>query len=89
MKHYLQVTEDHLARAAGLGEAVQNPVQYRAASSRTELQAEMVENGKSLKNSSLHNNAAPYKDGAVGLMGDTGLEPVTSCMSSKRSSQLS
>jgi len=77
---YRQVTEDHFQKAA------QNPAQYEQESAGTERKAEQAKPQNvpvlpphSACNCSLHK----------GLLGDTGLEPVASCMSSKRSSQLS
>ncbi len=88
-KHYLQVTDDHFERAAQPGEAVQNPVQQSPVRSRVEPQHATAASGNPENCVHLQDNAAPCEHGADGGMGDTGLEPVTSCMSSTRSSQLS
>ncbi len=96
-KHYLQVTDDHFERAAsvdGAGEngepgALQNPVQYAHARTRTAGNDFEANRGNPGKTSGLRNSEPVGAGAENGGMGDTGLEPVTSCVSSRRSSQLS
>jgi len=85
-KHYLQVTDEHFRRAA---EAVQNPVQQAHASARTVSHDTRPNPVHGAENGDLQPGASRCEILLKGGMGDTGLEPVTSCMSSKRSSQLS
>jgi hypothetical protein len=89
-KHYLQVTDEHFERAAsGDGKALQDAMQYpRApgcpAGNDSETQAE-----KQAVFAGVRGDSGSFSGRETGALGDTGLEPVTSCMSSKRSSQLS
>ena len=82
-KHYLQVTEDHFSKA------VQNPVQYPAASKRIDSQEAKVQIAQPSIGGNMRNEAAPCESTEPQPVGRTGLEPVTSCVSSRRSSQLS
>ncbi len=82
-KHYLQVTEDHYRKA------VQNQVQSTAVPPRTASHAEMGENSNLLERKTIRKDAATCENTRPHPMGRTGLEPVTSCVSSRRSSQLS
>jgi len=86
-RHYLQVTEDHFAQA--VQKAVQIPVQQATAQGRTDSRAGSGESEKSNVCGAAQNNAAPCEGREPQLLGRTGLEPVTSCVSSRRSSQLS
>ena len=71
-KHnYLQVTESHFEKA------VQNPVQYPAATARTELQTKKA---TPEKHRELPLNAAQCEAVQNHQVGDTGLEPVTPCL---------
>ena len=79
-KHYLQVTDEHFQKAA------QNPAQYPAANGSKRQQNERSEEKKS---AFLPSKPAFCGVGRVARMGGTGLEPVTSCVSSRRSSRLS
>ena len=74
-KHYLQVTEDHYARA--VQEAVHDPVQQASAQGRTESRGERAEVEAANVYGPAQNNAAPCEGGEPHLVGDTGLEPVT------------
>ena len=82
-KHYLQVTEDHYRKA------VQNQVQSTAVPPRTASHAEVGENSNLLAHNTIRKDAATCENTRPHPMGRTGLEPVTSCVSSRRSSQLS
>ena len=76
-KHYLQVTDDHFAKA------VHFPVQCAAEMDRDAShtvpgrKAESSTGGETPKNKAPREGAEPY------LLGRTGLEPVTSCVSSR------
>ncbi len=83
MKHYLQVTDEHFRQA------VRNPVQQPAASARNGLQPAQGDSGEPAICGSLRGIADTCKDADTTRVGDTGLEPVTSCLSSRRSCQLS
>ncbi len=82
-KHYLQTTEDHFSKA------VQNPVQHVSASNRMHPQEAKVQIVKPSIGGNMRNEAAPCESTEPESVGRTGLEPVTSCVSSRRSSQLS
>ena len=77
-KHYLQVTDDHFADAAmAPDEVAQNPAQYPPAPPRKGYPHKQK------------NRKEPHKTAPNGsLVGHTGLEPVTSSMSTRRASQL-
>jgi hypothetical protein len=81
---------EHFERAAsGDGKALQDAMQYpRApgcpAGNDSETQAE-----KQAVFAGVRGDSGSFSGRETGALGDTGLEPVTSCMSSKRSSQLS
>jgi len=79
-KHYLQVTEDHFRRAA------QNPAQYPAEPGLPEQKAETADVQKS---PDLPQDSEPYMSVHKSLVGDSGFEPLTSCVSSRRSIHLS
>ncbi len=79
-KHYLQVTEAHHAKA------VQNPVQTAAVGGGQDLSGPDKDEDKLTARPVGRDN---YGEREAQLMGRTGLEPVTSCVSSRRSSQLS
>ena len=83
MEHYLQVTDEHFAKA------VQNPVQQAYATSRAESQDFRDESVSLGECDDLRDDAAECETDKGCQLGVTGLEPVTSCMSSRRSSQLS
>ena len=86
-KHYLLVTEGHFASATG--KTVRNPVQHTAADERTEAQGEEEDNQAVNACGAVRKSAALRVSEEPQPMGPTGLEPVTSCVSSRRSSQLS
>ncbi|MCP4375203.1 MAG: site-specific integrase [bacterium] len=66
-KHYLQVTDEHFSKA------VQNPVQYDAANARTASRLDTQGDKNYAKD-------APNECRERLLVGDTGLEPVTSSL---------
>ena len=70
-KHYLQVTDEHFSKA------VQNPVQQNAESSRDDSQELSDE---SRKTNDFPSIAEDCENLQVILVGDTGLEPVTSTL---------
>ena len=70
-KHYLQVTDEHFSKA------VQNPVQQNAESSRDDSQELSDE---SRKTNDFPSIAEDCDNLQVILVGDTGLEPVTSTL---------
>jgi integrase len=82
-KHYLQVTESHFAKA------VRNPVQNPAASACTDPQANGEPEAEAAVCGAMRNEAAPCEDTEPQPLGRSGLEPLTSCVSSRRSSHLS
>ena len=75
-KHYLQTTEAHFAQATQ--KALQNPVQYPTAKGRIASQAENGEVRKPPICRGKRDNAKNCNPLQNGIMGDTGLEPVTS-----------
>ena len=75
-KHYLQVTEDHFVQAAK--KTVQDPVQKTAALPRTDLHAESGEAREPAIYQAICKNTPLWEDKEAQLLGDTGLEPVTS-----------
>ncbi len=79
-KHYLQVTDEHFQKAAHF------PAQYPAANHSKPQQNEKSEEQES---AFLRQRPASCGEKWGPSMGGTGLEPVTSCVSSRRSSQLS
>ena len=79
-KHYLQVTEDHFRRAA------QNPAQCPAEPGLTERKAETAD---VQKGPDLPQDSESYMGVHKSLVGDSGFEPLTSCVSSRRSIHLS
>ena len=83
MKHYLQVTDDHFRQA------VQNPVQSAAAATCQDLPRAPGRERESAFGTSGQQVAGAGSNISSNLVGDTGLEPVTSCVSSRRSIHLS
>ena len=80
-KHYLQKpTDDDYQKAA------QKAAQYPAVSALPERKQETAD---VQKRPDLPQDSEAYMNVHKKLVGDTGLEPVTSCVSSRRSSQLS
>lgn len=89
-KHYLQVTDDHFAKAAGSnGSALQNALQHSAAPARTTPRRETDVSTNLATCKEIRDDATGCETPCVVQLGDTGFEPVTSCVSSTRSSQLS
>ena len=82
-KHYLQITEDHFEKA------VQFPLQNTAVSARTASQPNNHDEEKPFVCKPIQKETTPCENTKPSLLGRTGLEPVTSCVSSRRSSQLS
>jgi len=76
-KHYLQVTDADFEKAVG-DEALHNAQQHGFAGSRTGCESADVSKPREA-----------VRHDAKGEVGDAGLEPATSCLSSRRSSQLS
>jgi len=77
-KHYLQVTEGHFEKA------VHFPVQYTAVSPRSGSHGKNGGMRKPFIDKPMRKQAAPCENREPPLMGRTGLEPVTSCVSSSR-----
>ena len=75
-KHYLQVTEDHFAKA------VQNPVQHPAVLPRTGSQATLAAHEKTPV---LQGFAAGCEVVQTGRVEDRGLEPLTFWLPARRS----
>jgi len=75
MKHYLQVTDEHFAKA------VQNPVQQVSASARKDSQAGYAEEPEPAICGTLRHDAVQCTHREVEMVCDTGLEPkhVTTC----------
>ena len=77
-KHYLQVTDDHFARASDCS-ALQNALQNTSAPGCTDLKAEAPTDAKTPAKSggfnSVHNDSGTCKTAGLG---DIGLEPTTS-----------
>jgi len=98
-KHYLQVTEDHFASAVGTDlnstspksdrSALQKALQQPAERGRNAPHGRKAASRKPQSCEALRNDATPCQGKGLRPMGVTGLEPVTSCVSSRRSSQLS
>ena len=89
-RHYLQVTDEHFARATG--ERQRSDAESDAAENETGPHGCAVEGATTGESDFLtpaHATSQPCNPADMYLVGDTGLEPVTSCLSSKRSSQLS
>ena len=82
LKHYLQVADDDYDRASSVSEgvdsAVQNPVQQAHARPCLELHDVKASLENQAAISDLHEHAATCATPNTYLMGDTGLEPVTS-----------
>ncbi len=78
-QHYLQVKESHFEAACS---ALQNPVQHAAA-------LDCIEPHEEKRSDEITGKNDPSSKSPRGRMGVTELESVTSCMSSKRSNQLS
>jgi hypothetical protein len=85
MKHYLQVTDEHFRQAAQ--EAVQKAVQPPSAATCQNPPAEPGPKEEPAFVASGQRVADSGKNISKNMVGDTGLEPVTSCVSSRRSSQ--
>ncbi len=85
-EHYLQVTDEHFARAANHTEALQNPVQHAAASARTESQSNSAESDKPPP---LQELAPPCDSTRDWQVHPAGLEPTTYGLGNRRSIQLS
>ena len=85
MKHYLQVTDKHFRQAAQ--EAAQKAVQPVSAATCQNAPAEPGPKKEPTSAVSGQRVANTGKDISNDMVGDTGLEPVTSCVSSRRSSQ--
>ncbi len=90
---YRQVTDGHFARAAGGDEAApkaaQNPAQQPLADDRNASQDENRKAESLAFCIGFRGVATACGNSERSLLGDTGFEPVTSCVSSTRSSQLS
>ena len=86
-KHCLQVTEGHFAQA--VQEAVQKTVQRVPARCCAVPRGGRADARKSRWGGPAQSKAALRDSAEPQLVGRTGLEPVTSCVSSRRSSQLS
>ena len=80
LEHYLQVTEEHWSRAAHI------PAQYQPESGLPERKRETAD---MQQKPVLPRDSESYTNLHIKQVGDTGLEPVTSCVSSRRSSRLS
>lgn len=80
MKHYLQITDDHFARASGEKEALQNALQQSAVRGRKAKQGKTRESANRPRCNALQNDANPCDDRDLQAMGATGLEPVTSAV---------
>lgn len=78
-KHYLQVTDEHFEKA------VQNPVQQAAAEPRTGLEGKIAPDQEGVELQSVANTCEYLHYDQVG---HSGLEPLTSSMSTRRASQL-
>ncbi len=88
MRHYLQVTDEHFARAMG-GTAMQNPRQQATASACTESHDVSDSEQEPAFCGTVQDNATPCESTEPRRMGPGGLEPPTSPLSGARSSQLS
>ena len=76
-KHYLQVTEDHFAKA------VQNPVQHAAVLAGMGSRDEAAGEAEPAICGALREEAAPCESTEPQPLGRSGLEPPTSCVSSR------
>ncbi len=85
-RHYLQVTDEHFAKAAAGESAAQNPAQQGAESARTGPQFDTLINAKRPVLPGVATQCQPMQGGG---MGGTGLEPATPSVSCWCSSQLS
>jgi len=94
-KHYLQVTDADFEAAANGSltkaahspdSAAQNPAQYLHVPGFPERKGEAADVQETRD---LPADTEPVTSGHIDMVGDTGLEPVTSCVSSRRSSHLS
>ncbi len=74
-RHYLQVTDEHFQRAAGV---VQNAVQHPAERSRTALNPVSTSTANGCGSETLQDNATPCTCMESRRMGPAGLEPATS-----------
>ena len=86
-EHYLQVTDEHFRQAAhGPEKCAQNPAQYTSVSGSNEHTPTPQE---APENADLQVGTTASKSLQEQGLGGRGLEPLTSCVSSTRSSQLS
>jgi hypothetical protein len=89
-EHCLQVTDEHLARAAMAGpKALQKAVQHRTEQRRRRVQGVPAESGQKAQSTAPQKDATPCSDRGLREVGQRGLEPPTSPLSGVRSSQLS
>jgi integrase len=81
-KHYLQVTNEHFERAAheSAHESAHKAAQQGSAVGRTGSHAENAESGDDSSCTGIQTDAAPCDNREPQLVGDTGLEPVTSSL---------
>ena len=79
-KHYLQVTDEHFELGAAADSALQNALQHPAALARTEPHEESAQFGKRRTCKDLRDYATVCEETKKVGLGDTGLEPVTSCL---------
>ena len=77
IRHYLQVTDEHFARATA-GDVLQNPMQQAAAPGCNESHEDGDAERQSVFCGAAHDNATRCDETGSHQMGDTGLEPVTS-----------
>ncbi len=85
LKHYLQITEDHFARASASSEATQNPTQHTSELTGTTVNDEKAGPAESVSNplpdKTLRPNAGECSETDRGVregeMGGKGLEPLT------------
>ena len=80
MEHYLQVTDEHFRQAA------QKAAQSVAESALLEREAE---GGDGQKTPEFPEDSESYANAHTNMVGDSGFEPLTSCVSSRRSIHLS
>ena len=85
-EHYLQVTDEHFRQAAQPEKAAQNPAQQPSADPCNRVQTTPAE---ATENAVFQGVAEDCRNLQSIKLGGRGLEPLTSCVSSTRSSQLS
>ncbi len=91
-KHYamsIDLNADFARATGGTVEATQKATQQASALARTAQPPKTAHGDNTSDCEHLRDSAEKCENGQPYPMGDTGLEPVTSCMSSTRSSQLS